>query len=167
MSNNPKLIKNGGKGTLFGNLLRGAISLGSKISPNIIGVIANATGLSDVPIIEDLLKKENLEPIDMEFLLAKLDADKTEMEEITKRWEADSLSDSWLSKNVRPLSLAFLTLALFIYIILDSSIDTFTIKESWIDLLSSLLLLVYSGYFGARALEKITKMRESTKRDNK
>lgn len=103
----------------------------------------------------------------MEFLLAKLDADKTEMEEITKRWEAYSLSDSWLSKNVRPLSLAFLTLALFIYIILDSSIDTFTIKESWIDLLSSLLLLVYSGYFGARALEKITKMRESTKRDNK
>ena len=59
MSNNPKLIKNGGKGTLFGNLLRGAISLGSKISPNIIGVIANATGLSDVPIIEDLLKIED------------------------------------------------------------------------------------------------------------
>jgi hypothetical protein len=167
MNNNPKLIKNGGNGTFFGNLLRGAVSLGSKISPNVIGVIANATGLSDIPIIKDILQKENLEPIDMEFLLAKLDADKTEMEEITKRWEADSLSDSWLSKNVRPLSLAFLTLALFIYIILDSSIDTFTIKESWIDLLSSLLLLVYSGYFGARALEKITKMRESTKRDNK
>tara|TARA_R110000796_G_C14255883_1_gene399250 strand:- start:16 stop:519 length:504 start_codon:yes stop_codon:yes gene_type:complete len=167
MNNNPKLIKNGGNGTFFGNLLRGAVSLGSKISPNVIGVIANATGLSDIPIIKDVLQKENLEPIDMEFLLAKLDADKTEMEEITKRWEADSLSDSWLSKNVRPLSLCFLTLALFIYIILDSSIDTFTIKESWIDLLSSLLLLIYSGYFGARALEKITKMREYTKRDNK
>ena len=167
MSRNPKLIKNGGKGTVFGNLLRGAISLGSKISPNVIGVIAKATGLSDIPIIKDILQKQKLDPIDMEFLLAKLDADKTEMEQITKRWEADSLSDSWLSKNVRPLSLSFLTLALFIYIILDSSINTFTIKESWIDLLSSLLLLVYSGYFGARALEKITKMRESTKRDNK
>ena len=167
MSSNPKLIKNGGKGTVFGNLLRGAISLGSKISPNVIGVIAKATGLSDIPIIKDVLQKQKLDPIDMEFLLAELDADKTEMEQITKRWEADSLSDSWLSKNVRPLSLSFLTLALFIYIILDSSINTFTIKESWIDLLSSLLLLVYSGYFGARALEKITKMRESTKRDNK
>jgi hypothetical protein len=167
MSDNPKLIKNGGKGTVFGNLLRGAISLGSKISPNVIGVIAKATGLSDIPIIKDVLQREDLNPVDMDFLLAELDADKTEMEQITKRWEADSLSDSWLSKNVRPLSLAFLTLALFIYIILDSSINTFTIKESWIDLLSSLLLLVYSGYFGARALEKITKMKESTKRDNK
>jgi hypothetical protein len=167
MSNNPKLIKNGGKGTMFGNLLRGAISLGSKISPNVIGVIANATGLSDVPIIKDILQKENLDPIDMEFLLAELDADKTEMQEISKRWIADSLSDSWLSKNIRPLSLGFLTLALFIYIILDSSIDTFTIKESWIDLLSSLLLLVYGSYFGARALEKITEMRESTKRNVK
>ena len=167
MSDNPKLIKNGGKGTVFGNLLRGAISLGSKISPNVIGVIAKATGLSDIPIIKDVLQREDLDPVDMDFLLAELDADKTEMEQITKRWEADSLSDSWLSKNVRPLSLAFLTLALFIYIILDSSINTFTIKESWIDLLSSLLLLVYSGYFGARALEKITKMKESTKRDNK
>jgi hypothetical protein len=66
-------------------------------------------------------------------------------------------SDSWLSKNIRPLSLAFLTLTLFIYIILDSSLEVFKISPEWIDLLSSLLLLVYGGYFGARSAEKITK----------
>jgi hypothetical protein len=66
-------------------------------------------------------------------------------------------SDSYWSKNIRPLSLAFLTVTLFIYIILDSSIEGFKIDSNWIDLLSSLLLLVYGGYFGARSAEKIVK----------
>ena len=79
-----------------------------------------------------------------------------EMQESTKRWTADMNSDSWLSKNIRPLSLAFLTLTLFIYIVLDSSLEGFKIDSNWIDLLSSLLLLVYGGYFGARSAEKIT-----------
>ena len=79
------------------------------------------------------------------------------MQEVTKRWQSDMQSDSWLSKNIRPLSLAFLTLTLFIYIILDSSIKGFIISDNWIDLLSSLLLLVYGGYFGARSVEKVTK----------
>jgi hypothetical protein len=64
-------------------------------------------------------------------------------------------SDSWLSKNIRPLSLAFLTVAMFFYVILDSSLDTFKIDEQWISLLGNLLMLVYGGYFGARTLEKI------------
>ena len=77
------------------------------------------------------------------------------MQEVTKRWQSDMSSNSWLSSNIRPLSLAFLTLALFIYVILDSSLDTFKIDEQWISLLGNLLMLVYGGYFGARTLEKI------------
>ena len=65
------------------------------------------------------------------------------------------LSDSWLSKNIRPLSLAFLTLTLFIYIILDSALEGFKIDSEWVSLLGNLLMLVYGGYFGARTLEKI------------
>ena len=65
-------------------------------------------------------------------------------------------SDSWLSKNIRPLTLAFLTATLFVYIILDSSLEGFKIDPNWIDLLSSLLLLVYGGYFGMRSAEKIS-----------
>ena len=65
-------------------------------------------------------------------------------------------SDSWLSKNIRPLSLAFLTITLFIYVILDSSLDTFKIDSEWISLLGNLLMLVYGGYFGARTLRKDT-----------
>ena len=61
------------------------------------------------------------------MMMADLEQDVIEMEEVTKRWQSDMSSDSWLSKNVRPLSLAFLTLTLFIYIILDSSLEGFKI----------------------------------------
>ena len=64
-------------------------------------------------------------------------------------------SYSLLSKNIRPLSLAFLTLSLFLYVILDSSLNSFKIDSQWISLLGNLLMLVYGGYFGARTLEKI------------
>ena len=80
-----------------------------------------------------------------------------EIEETTKRWVSDNSTDSYLTRNIRPLTLSFLTLTLFIYIILDSSLEGFKIDSNWIDLLSSLLLLVYGGYFGMRSAEKITK----------
>ena len=79
------------------------------------------------------------------------------IKETTKRWVSDNATDSYLTRNIRPLTLAFLTLTLFIYIILDSSLQGFKIDPNWIDLLSSLLLLVYGGYFGMRSAEKITK----------
>ena len=91
------------------------------------------------------------------MLVKELEQDVIEMQEITKRWESDMSSDSWLSKNIRPLSLAFLTITLFIYVILDSSLDTFKIDSEWVSLLGNLLMLVYGGYFSARTLEKIRK----------
>lgn len=160
MSDNPKLKKNGGKGTFFGNLFRTVKGLASVVSPELVGLIEKAEGLKDVSKISSLISKEpKLSEIEKQLLFKELEQDVIEMQEITKRWKSDMESDSWLSKNIRPLSLAFLTVSLFIYIILDSSIDTFKVKTQWIDLLSSLLLLVYAGYFGARALEKVTKMR--------
>ena len=57
------------------------------------------------------------------MLIKELEQDVIEMQEVTKRWSSDMNSDSWLSKNIRPLSLAFLTITLFIYVILDSSLD--------------------------------------------
>ena len=92
--------------------------------------------------------------------LKELEHDVIEMQEITKRWESDNLSDSWFSKNVRPISLIFLTVSLFIYIILDSSIEGFKVDEAWVDLLSSLLLLIYSAYYGGRSLEKIQNIKK-------
>lgn len=159
-----KPLKNNGKGTFFGNLLRGIVKTGKVVGEPLLQVVAKATGLGDVPFIKDAILKDNtLSEIEKELLFKELEQDVTEMQEVTKRWQSDMQSDSWLSKNIRPLSLAFLTFSLFLYIILDSSNLNFDIKAQWIDLLASLLMLVYGGYFGARALEKITKMRQNGK----
>lgn len=155
MSNNPKLRKNGGKGTFFGNLLRGALSIGKTLSPNLIGVIANATGLDDAGAIKNALENEKgISKEELEILSREFDRDIVEMEEVTKRWEADSKSDSWLSKNIRPLVLGYLVLTTSIVMILDSALDGFTVKAHWVTLLSSLLITTIGAYFGLREFGK-------------
>ena len=148
-----KKLKNNGKGTFFGNLLRSLVKTGKKASP----VFDAITGGNVSGILDAITGSKELTAIEKEMLVKELEQDVIEMQEVTKRWQSDMLSDSWLSKNIRPLSLAFLTLTLFIYIILDSSLDTFKIDQQWISLLGNLLMLVYGGYFGARTLEKIRK----------
>ena len=143
--------KNNGKGTFFGNLLRGLVKTGKQLSP----VFDAVTGGKVSEIIEAIGGSKELNAVEKEMLIKELEQDVIEMQEVTKRWQSDMSSNSWLSSNIRPLSLAFLTLALFIYVILDSSLDTFKIDEQWISLLGNLLMLVYGGYFGARTLEKI------------
>lgn len=150
---NPKLRKNGGEGTSVGNFLR-SINF-SKVS-EVVGSVLSG----DIKgAIQTLSSSEELSAEQLKMALKELEHDVIEMQEITKRWESDNLADSWWSKNIRPLSLAFLTVSLFIYVILDSSLDGFKVNSEWIELLSSLLLLVYGGYFGARALEKITHLK--------
>ena len=148
-----KKLKNNGKGTFFGNLLRSLVKTGKKVSP----IFDAITGGKVSDILKSIGNSKELTEAEKEMLVKELEQDVIEMQEITKRWQSDMLSDSWLSKNIRPLSLAFLTLTLFIYIILDSALDTFKIDQQWISLLGNLLMLVYGGYFGARTLEKIRK----------
>lgn len=164
MSTNPKLRKNGGQGTFFGNLLRGIAKTGKDVGGGLLKIVGEATGISDISKITDaIFKEKNLTPEEKELLLKELEQDMIEMQEITKRWQSDVASNRWLPQNIRPLCLAFLTASLFIYIILDSSMKGFIIDKEWIDLLSSLLLLVYGGYFGARSIEKIAKIRSENK----
>ena len=147
-----KLRKNGGKGTFFGNLWRGVVKNNIPMGETIVAAI---DGGNPIDVIKAITEDKEIPIKDKETMLADLEQDVMEMEEVTKRWQSDMSSDSWLSKNVRPLSLAFLTLTLFIYIILDSSLEGFKIASEWVSLLGNLLMLVYGGYFGARTLEKI------------
>lgn len=151
-----KKLKNNGKGTFFGNLLRSLVKTGKKVSP----IFDAVTGGKVSDILNAIGSSKELTEAEKEMLVKELEQDVIEMQEVTKRWQSDMTSDSWLSKNIRPLSLAFLTLTLFIYIILDSALEGFKIDDEWIDLLSSLLLLAYSGYYGARAVEKVAKIRK-------
>lgn len=153
-----KLKKNGGEGTNIGNALRWLAKQGKTIAPNLLDLAGDITGIDSLEKLGQAISgNKQLTDQDKEMLLEELRQDTIEMQEVTKRWESDNLTDSYLTKNIRPLSLAFLTATLFIYIILDSSLEGFKIADNWIELLSSLLLLVYGGYFGFRSAEKITK----------
>ncbi len=80
--------------------------------------------------------------------------DMVEMQEISKRWNSDMTSDSWLSKNTRPMTLIFLTVSMVCLILLDSFNINFEVNTGWVDLLKSLLVTVYVAYFGSRGVEK-------------
>ena len=155
---NPKLRKNGGKGTAVGNALRFLVKQGKTISPKILDLAGEITGIETLTMLGDAIKGDDgIGQVDKDLLLRELQQDVIEMQEVTKRWSSDMNSDSWLSKNIRPLSLAFLTITLFIYVILDSSLEGFKIDSEWISLLGNLLMLVYGAYYGSRGLEKIRK----------
>ena len=81
-----------------------------------------------------------------------------EMEKnITARWEADLKSDSWLSKNVRPMVLIFLIVCTMLLIFIDAGALSFEVKSSWVDLLQLVLITVIGAYFGGRSFEKVKK----------
>ena len=75
--------------------------------------------------------------------------------QITRRWESDMKSDSWLSKNTRPMALIFLSFMAIALIWVDSHHEiSFTVEQEWIGLLKQLLTTVYIAYFGSRGVEK-------------
>ena len=76
---------------------------------------------------------------------------------VTDRWKADMNSDSWLSKNVRPLVLVFLVVSTVLMIFIDAGSIKFTVEEKWTDLLQLVLITVIGAYFGGRSIEKVRK----------
>ena len=111
-------------------------------------------------IVKNLISSDSsIEPKDKEMALKLLEQDISEMNNISERWASDMKSDSWLSKNTRPMTLIYLTLAMTIFIVLDSTV-LLEIKTGWVSLLEALLITVYVAYFGSRGAEKITKIKK-------
>jgi hypothetical protein len=112
-------------------------------------------------VLKNLISKDNsLSPFEKEKALELLKMDILEMEQVTERWNSDMVSDSWLSKNTRPLTLIYLTVATTLYIVLDSMNISFDIDAAWVELLKTLLVTVYVAYFGSRGFEKYNKIRK-------
>jgi hypothetical protein len=101
-------------------------------------------------ILKNLISKDDtLPPQDKETALKLLEIDSNEMQEVSKRWQADmSSSDSWLSKNVRPLTLIFFSISYVIGWFLEYPLDS----------ISGVLSIIIGAYFGSRGLEKYTKI---------
>ena len=77
--------------------------------------------------------------------------------QVTERWKLDMQSDSWLSKNIRPLVLIFLCVSTVLLIFIDAGVIQFEVKASWVDLLQLVLITVIGAYFGGRSIEKVKK----------
>jgi uncharacterized membrane protein (DUF106 family) len=95
-----------------------------------------------------------LQKIQQEGRLAELNADNIEAQELTKRMQADMASDSWLSKNIRPMTLIYILTAYLILALLDST-SWVDISDNFVSLLGQWGMLVMSFYFGGRTLEKV------------
>ena len=127
--------------------------LGSLLSGGGADLVKNVGG-----VIDNLHTSEE-ERLEAERKIKEIIANyEVEMEKnITSRWEADLKSDSWLSKNVRPLVLIFLIVCTVLLIFIDAGALNFEVKSTWVDLLQLVLITVIGAYFGGRSLEKVKK----------
>ena len=107
--------------------------------------------------------QQELLKMQQEGRLAELNADNIEAQELTKRQEADMNSDSWLSKNIRPMTLLFILGGYFIFAMMSAfDLDT---NKAYVELLGQWGMLIMSFYFGGRTLEKIMDMKSKDKSD--
>jgi len=159
-------------GTLAENglgLLSSAIQAkGKEVVENTLGVkIPDAPSSEDVAKLRELqyqheerllelgIEKAKMELAEME-LLAK--AAQNDADNITDRWEADMASDSWLSKNIRPMSLIAIFVGYFLFAMM-SAFD-YNANESYVTLLGNWGMLIMGAYFGGRTVEKLAEMRK-------
>lgn len=129
-----------------------------------VGTVVEKTGEAIDRLItsdEERLKLKNeLIAIELKAKLeAQKQADDAEIkleEEVTERWKIDGSGDDPLAKKVRPGALIFLLLSITFFVFVDSTTYfDFDIRQAYIDLYESLLLLVFAAYFGGRTLEKV------------
>ena len=115
----------------------------NKLVESVGGVLDNLTTTKE----EKILAKQKLKELILNH--------EAEMQQnVTDRWKADMNSDSWLSKNVRPLVLIFLVVSTVLMIFIDAGAIQFNVEEKWTDLLQLVLITVIGAYFGGRSFEK-------------
>ena len=112
--------------------------------PQVVSKIAEDTPVGSV--IEAIIGGSDMPQEDKDVALKKLELERTEIDGITRRWVADSRSSSWLAQNVRPLTLAFLTVAFVV---------GWSMQLEELEVVKELLQIVFIGYFGSRGAEKI------------
>lgn len=140
--------------TRIGDFLRSIKK--SNLIGDAVDMVADLSTGNVLGALQTLLGKEgSMSNEEREHALNLIKLDIEQEKAISKRWASDMNSDSRLSKNIRPMSLIFLTVCAMILIVADSMEINFNIKDIWIDLLQILLVTVYAAYFGSRGAEKV------------
>ena len=129
---------------------------------NILAKLFGGAGGSIAEKISGIIDKHTFSKVEkaqfekeMEEIFIKAEADM--QQNVTDRWKTDMNSDSWLSKNVRPLVLIFLVVSTVLMVFIDAGVISFEVKANWIDLLQLVLITVIGAYFGGRSAEKFKK----------
>jgi len=117
------------------------------------GLFKSAEGILDTTITN----KEELQQVKNELQTILNDAEKNASNQVTERWKSDNLGDNKLSKNIRPMSLIFVTIVFVIISFMDGNVGEFNLNESYIPVYQTLLLAIYGAYFVGRTITKSTK----------
>jgi len=117
-----------------------------KLVENVGGILDNLTTTKEEKIEAQAKIKDMIMSYEAEM-----------QKQVTERWKLDMNSDSWLSKNIRPLVLIFLVVCTMLLIFIDAGKINFNVKDSYVDLLQLVLITVIGAYFGGRSLEKVKK----------
>jgi hypothetical protein len=150
--------------TKLGKFLSKVTAIGLDVAPiikkassgNVLGAISDTVQLLKGE--DNTEAKELLDELTIQKKNIELDFYRVTQENVTARWKVDQNSDSWLSKNIRPLTLAWLIVSVTLICILDSA-NALTVAEYWVTMFSSLLMTVIVAYFGGRSYEKGKKIK--------
>ena len=119
-----------------------------KLVENVGGILDNLTTTKEEKIEAQAKIKDMIMGYEAEM-----------QKQVTERWKVDMNSDSWLSKNIRPLVLVFLVVATVLLIFIDAGVLNFKVEDKWTDLLQLVLITVIGAYFGGRTMEKRKKIK--------
>ena len=137
---------------------------GGELVKNITGLVDESKFSAEEKAAHELKVAEVINKYNLDVLAEATKVALSEDSAVTDRWKADMESDSWLSKNTRPLVMLSLLAFLYILVIFDSAIITkFEVKPAYVDLMESLLITVVVAYFGSRGAEKFKSMHEAGK----
>ena len=125
-----------------------------------LGSLLGGDTIKDVGNIIDNLHTSEDEKLEAKQKLESLliQAEQAAQTQVSQRWEADMKHGSWLSKNIRPITLVFLTSVFVILSVFDGNLGEFTIGESYVPVYQTLLITVYGAYFAGRSIEKVRKV---------
>ena len=117
------------------------------------GLFKSAEGILDTTITN----KEELQQVKNDLQTILNDAEKNASNQVTERWKSDNLGDNKLSKNIRPMSLIFVTIVFVIISFMDGNVGEFKLNETYIPVYQTLLLAIYGAYFVGRTITKSSK----------
>ena len=133
-----------------------------KLLEKLFGVGSSVIGEVSEAVDRFIRTKEERDAFEKEMTEIFIRAEADMQKNVSERWRYDMESDSWLSKNVRPLVLVFLIFTTILLIFIEGGNIDFYIKEEWITLLQLILLTVIGAYFGGRSIEKVNKTRNKS-----